>query len=62
VDSISVAHETHQPRPLKLRPCADCGQSFGGRDLIEVTEEHQSLAWFVSDELCEEYAREHGLL
>jgi hypothetical protein len=54
VDSTSLAQEAHQLRPLKLRPCADCGDRFGGRDVIEVTVEHESLTWFVGDELCEE--------
>ena len=60
--STSLAQQAHQPRPLKLRPCAECGDSFRGRNLTVVTEEHESLTWFVGDELCEECARDHGLL
>ena len=44
VDSIGVSQEAHQPRPLKLRPCADCGQGLGGRELTEVTVEHESFS------------------
>jgi len=62
VDSTSLAHEAHQPCPLKLRPCADCGERFRGRDFIEATEEHESLTWFVGDELCKECARDRDLL
>jgi hypothetical protein len=62
VDTKSLAQQTYQPRPLKLRLCADGGKSFGGRDLAEVTEEHESLTWFLGDELCKECARNHGLL
>jgi hypothetical protein len=62
VDSTSLAQQAHQPNPLKLRPCADCGESFGGRDLTEVTEEHESLTWFIADELCKECAANPGLL
>ena len=62
MDSTSLAQEAHQPRPLKLRPYADCSESFRGRDLTEVSEEHESLTWFVGDELCKECAKNHGLL
>ena len=62
MDSTSLAQEAHQPCPLRLRPCADCGKSFAARDLIEVTEEHESHTWFVGDELCGECAKNHGLL
>ncbi len=46
----------------RLRPCAGCGGRFMGRDLYEVMEEHESLTFFEGDRLCEECAKNHGVL
>ena len=46
----------------KTAPCADCGKRFRHRELVEVTEDHESLTWFVGDELCESCAAQHGVL
>ena len=46
----------------KLRPCAGCGGKFMSRDLYEVMDGHKSLTFFEGDRLCEECARNHGVL
>jgi hypothetical protein len=46
----------------KCGTCADCAGRFLGRDLIEVTEDHESLTWFVGDLLCRTCAISHGVL
>ena len=46
----------------KSSSCADCGHRFLKRDLVEVTGDHESLTWFVGDELCGGCARAHGIL
>lgn len=44
-------------------PCAGCGRRFRHRELIEVTEDHESLTWFPGDRLCvRECAGAHGVL
>lgn len=44
-------------------PCAGCGRRFRYRDLVEVTEDHESLTWFPGDRLClAECAGAHGVL
>jgi hypothetical protein len=35
---------------------------FLGRDMIEVTEDHESVTFFASDVVCEECAGAHGIL
>lgn len=42
--------------------CADCNVRSLRCDLVEVTEDHDSLTWFVGDELCRPCALGHGLL
>lgn len=42
--------------------CADCNRRALRADLVEVTEDHESLTWFVGDELCGSCAIGHGLL
>jgi hypothetical protein len=46
----------------RLRPCAGCGGRFIGRDLYTVMDWHESLTFFEGDSLCEECARNHGVL
>ena len=46
----------------KLRQCAGCGGRFMGRDLFEVTEDHESLTHFPGDPLCRDCAVAHGIL
>jgi hypothetical protein len=46
----------------RLRPCAGCGGRFIGRDLYTVMDWHESLTFFEGDRLCEECARNHGVL
>jgi hypothetical protein len=46
----------------RLRPCAACGGRFMGRDLYEVMDWRESLTFFEGDRLCEECARNHGVL
>jgi hypothetical protein len=46
----------------KTRQCAGCGQRFPHREIIEVSEDHESLTWFVGDKLCESCAIGHGVL
>jgi hypothetical protein len=36
----------------KTAPCVSCGRRFRYRELVEVTEDHESLAWFPGDRLC----------
>jgi hypothetical protein len=36
----------------KTAPCSSCGRRFRHRDLVELTEDHESLTWFVGDRLC----------
>lgn len=46
----------------KTATCAGCGSRFRRGNLYEVTEDHDSLTWFVGDLLCEECALAHGVL
>ena len=46
----------------KVGHCADCNHRHLRRDLIEVTEDHESLTWFPGDELCRSCAMAHGIL
>jgi hypothetical protein len=46
----------------KSATCADCNRRFLGRDLYEVTEDHESLTWFVGDLLCGSCAIGHGII
>lgn len=46
----------------KSATCADCNRRFLRRDLIEVTEDHESLTWFPGDDLCRSCAFSHGVL
>lgn len=46
----------------KSATCADCNRRFLGRDLYEVTEDHESLTWFPGDVLCRSCAIGHGLV
>jgi hypothetical protein len=46
----------------KSGTCADCNRRFLGRDLYEVTEDHESLTWFVGDLLCRSCAIGHGII
>jgi SWIM zinc finger len=36
----------------KSAPCSSCGRRFRDRELVEVTEDQESLTWFVGDKLC----------
>jgi hypothetical protein len=42
--------------------CADCNGRYLGRDLYEVTEDHESLTWFVGDLLCRSCAIGHAIV
>ena len=42
--------------------CAGCNGRFLLRDLHEVTEDHESIVWFVGDRLCRMCALAHGVL
>ncbi len=44
----------------KTATCSGCGDRIRHRDLTEVTEDHESLTWFVGDLLCPECIRDHG--
>jgi hypothetical protein len=46
----------------KSAVCDGCGIRTWRRDLVEVTEDHESLTWFVGDLLCRPCARTHGAL
>ncbi len=46
--------------PATLHGCDGCGEQ--SRDLIEVVADHQSLTFFVGDEVCRECAANHGVL
>ena len=50
----------HEPRTAT---CVGCGERFRHRELVEVTEDHESLTWFPGDLLCiAECAGNHGVL
>ncbi len=40
--------------------CDGCGERRWDRELLEVTEDHDSLTWFVGDRLCGGCLRAHG--
>jgi hypothetical protein len=42
--------------------CAGCSGRFLRADLHEVTEDHESITWFVGDRLCRMCALSHGVL
>ena len=44
----------------KTATCSACGDRFRHRELEEVTEEHNSLTWFVGDVLCPGCLLQHG--
>jgi len=46
----------------KSATCEDCNRRFLGRNLYEVTEDHESLTWFVGDLLCRSCAIGHGII
>ena len=46
----------------RLRPCAECGGRFIGRDLYTIMDWHESLMFFEGDSLCKECAGNHGVL
>jgi hypothetical protein len=47
----------------KSASCTSCGRRFAYRELIEVTEDHESLTFFPGDKLCRsECAGAHGIL
>jgi hypothetical protein len=46
----------------KYGTCEGCGRRYRRRDLVEVTEEHESLTWFEGDQLCADCARGSGIL
>jgi hypothetical protein len=47
----------------KTATCVGCGERFRHRELLEVTEDHDSLTWFPGDLLCiAECAGNHGVL
>lgn len=45
----------------KTAPCVARGQRFPRREPVEVTEDHESLTWFVGDKLCRQGCA-HGVL
>ncbi len=40
--------------------CDGCGERKWDRELVEVTEDHDSLTWFVGDRLCRGCVRSFG--
>ncbi len=40
--------------------CDGCGERRWDRELVEVTEDHGSLTWFVGDRLCGGCVQAHG--
>ncbi len=44
----------------KTATCSGCRRRVVARSLEEVTEDHESLTWFVGDLLCPECIRDHG--
>lgn len=48
---------------IRTGNCDDCGERKPYRELVEVTEDHDSLTWFPGDLLCvAECAGNHGVL
>jgi hypothetical protein len=45
----------------KTRRCTGCGEPTLRRDLIEVTEDHESLTFFAGDHVCPQCAGDHGV-
>jgi hypothetical protein len=61
------AHAFVYPRrsQQRLQECAGCGGRFSeaSRELVEVTEDHESLTWFPGDRPCRRgCAGAHGVL
>ena len=49
--------------PERTAACSGCGERFERRELVEVTEDHENLTFFVGDKLCRQgCARSHGVL
>jgi len=44
----------------KTAACSGCRRRIRHRDLIEVTEDHESLTWFPGDQLCGPCLHDHG--
>ncbi len=44
----------------KSAVCDSCGERRWDRELVEVTEDHDSLTWFVGDRLCGGCLSVHG--
>jgi hypothetical protein len=44
----------------KSAVCDGCGERRWDRELVEVTEDHDSLTWFPGDLLCRGCVRAHG--
>lgn len=44
----------------KSATCADCSRRYWLRDLVEVTEDHDSLTWCEGDLLCDTCVEAHG--
>ena len=44
----------------KTANCSGCRRRIRHRDLTEVTEDHESLTWFVGDLLCWSCQHDHG--
>jgi hypothetical protein len=50
------------PKAGRLSKCDGCGERFAGREMVEVVADHQSLTFFVGDEVCRECAADHGVV
>lgn len=69
-ECVGFAHHKHCSHIVcatiarkKSAVCDGCGRRFRHRELVEVTEDHESLTWFPGDRLCRrECAHHHGVL
>ena len=50
------------PKVGWLRACDGCGERFPAREMVEVVEDHESLTFFLGDEVCRECAGAHGVV
>jgi hypothetical protein len=46
----------------KIATCSGCRKRYRHRELVQVTEDHESLTWFPGDLLCRGCAGDAGVL
>ncbi len=54
-----VLWRASRPMRKKLLSCASCSGKFPSRELTEVTQDDELLAWFPGDRLCDACAARH---